>query len=188
MALWEALRLRLVTTGPFFGGAFNPANVTARQVGTATFTLLDATTARLVYTVDGVSVTKNITRQTWRTNTITGPFVGGRVGNYTNCTTAASNGFRQEEGNLSILQIGAAVSIFLTGAESCTFNGTYAQAGRIGTLTAGTYSCNSGTTGTFTATEIEASLHGMTMRMDMQSNLCHWNGRMGGLRAGTVGL
>lgn len=54
------------TTGPYFGGPFNPASVTVRQVGTATFTLTDATNARFDYSVDGVNVSKVLTRQTWK--------------------------------------------------------------------------------------------------------------------------
>lgn len=175
------------TTGPYFGGPFNPATVTVRQVGTATFTLLNATTARFVYSVDGVNVTKDLTRQTWKTNAIGGAFLGGRVGNYSGCTDGSANGYRQEDGNLSILQLGSAVTIFLTGAESCTYNGSYSQLGRMGSLS-GTFSCNTGTSGNFSATELEAGVSGLTMRATMQSSVCQWSGRMGGLRTGPAGL
>jgi hypothetical protein len=58
------------TTGPYFGGAFNPASVNVRQVGTLTFdgtcTNCDIyTNMRLTYTVDGVTVTKAVQQQTW---------------------------------------------------------------------------------------------------------------------------
>ena len=58
------------TSGPYFGGAFNPSAVSVRQAGTLTF---DATCAncniynamQLTYTVDGVTVTKTVQQQTW---------------------------------------------------------------------------------------------------------------------------
>jgi len=49
-------------TGPPFT-AFDPAQVVATQVGTATFTFTDADTAQFAYTVNGISQTKEITRE-----------------------------------------------------------------------------------------------------------------------------
>jgi hypothetical protein len=49
-------------TGPPFG-AFDPAQVAPAQVGTATFTFTDANTAQFAYTVNGISQTKEITRE-----------------------------------------------------------------------------------------------------------------------------
>jgi hypothetical protein len=51
------------TTGPYFGGAFNPANVAVTPAGTATFQFTDFSHASFTYTVDGVTATKAIERQ-----------------------------------------------------------------------------------------------------------------------------
>lgn len=59
------------TTGPYFGGTFNPGSVGVRQVGTLTF---DAScsgcntwsNAQLTYTVDGVAVAKTVQQQAWK--------------------------------------------------------------------------------------------------------------------------
>jgi len=51
------------TTGPAFGPTFNPSAVTPFEVGTATFVFTDANNGSLSYTVNGVSGSKNITRQ-----------------------------------------------------------------------------------------------------------------------------
>jgi hypothetical protein len=52
------------TTGPAFNAVpFNPTQVTPTQVGTGTLTFSDANNAMFAYTVNGVSQTKNITRQ-----------------------------------------------------------------------------------------------------------------------------
>lgn len=47
-------------TGPYFGGTFNPANVTSRRVGTMSFNGPSFNAGTLTYNVDGVPVTKAI--------------------------------------------------------------------------------------------------------------------------------
>ena len=51
------------TTGPAFGGAFNPQQVVSTPVGTASFTFSDANTGTFTATVNGATVSKPITRQ-----------------------------------------------------------------------------------------------------------------------------
>ena len=52
------------TTGPPFNSVpFNPANVVATAVGTATFTFADGNDATFAYTVNGISQQKAITRE-----------------------------------------------------------------------------------------------------------------------------
>jgi hypothetical protein len=52
------------TTGPPFNASpFDPAKVTAQEVGTATFTFTDGNNATFAYTLDGVTQSKAITRQ-----------------------------------------------------------------------------------------------------------------------------
>ena len=52
------------TTGPPFNSVpFNPANVAATAVGTATFTFADGNDATFAYTVNGVAQQKTITRE-----------------------------------------------------------------------------------------------------------------------------
>jgi len=55
------------TTGPAFSAVpFNPAQVAITAVGTATFTFADGNHASFAYTVNGVTQTKQITRQIFR--------------------------------------------------------------------------------------------------------------------------
>ena len=55
------------TTGPPFNAVpFNPAAVVATNVGTMTLTFTDGNTATFAYTVNGVSQTKAITREVFR--------------------------------------------------------------------------------------------------------------------------
>jgi len=52
------------TTGPAFNSVpFNPANVAATAVGSATFTFTDGNTGTFAYTVNGVTQTQAITRE-----------------------------------------------------------------------------------------------------------------------------
>lgn len=172
------------TNGPWFGGSFNPNAVGVRQVGTVTFTGTSVSTGTLAYTVDGVSVTKSITRQTWKVNDITGEFMGAFIGTYFNCSRAADNGYAEVPVNVSIARSGSTYSARLTGTGfSCTYTGPYTQQGRMGTL-AGTYNCSDGSIGTVLAFEIEAGLSGITARAQTTDQFCSWSGRFGGVRRG----
>jgi len=51
------------TTGPAFGPAFDPTKIQVFSVGSVTLSFSDANQGTLSYTVNGVSGTKNITRQ-----------------------------------------------------------------------------------------------------------------------------
>ncbi|MFZ3322624.1 MAG: S53 family peptidase [Usitatibacter sp.] len=56
------------TTGPAFNSVpFNPANVAATSVGSATFTFANGNSAQFAYTVGSVSQTKTITREVFAT-------------------------------------------------------------------------------------------------------------------------
>lgn len=50
------------TTGPYFGGAFNPAQVGIAQVGTASLTFDNYASGTFAYTIEGVAGTKAISR------------------------------------------------------------------------------------------------------------------------------
>ncbi len=50
------------TTGPYFGGTFDPAKVTRTIAGEGTLTFSDRDTGTFTYTVDGVTATKTISR------------------------------------------------------------------------------------------------------------------------------
>jgi hypothetical protein len=145
------------TTGPFLGGAFNPAAVGIRTVGTATLTLaLDA--GALTYSVDGVSVSKTIQRQTFRANNLAGSYIGA-----TSVTsTCAGQPTRLENAATFVINhVNASISIAasLNNGRTCTYSGTYDQKGRMGKID-GTASCSNGTQGSFRAFEVEAGYAG----------------------------
>ena len=66
------------TTGPYFGTMpFNPANVIATKVGTMTWAAQTVNTGTLTYNVNGVTVVKNIVRETLVNDDFSGHFGGG---------------------------------------------------------------------------------------------------------------
>jgi hypothetical protein len=71
------------TTGPAFGGAFDPARVTRTPVGKLTFTVWDTDRADVVATVDGVTIRKSLSKQQFA---LPMPvcFVGGEPGSLPN--------------------------------------------------------------------------------------------------------
>ena len=169
------------TSGPWFGAAFNPVLVTTQPVGTITFTGTSPTTATLSYTVSGVTVNKNITRQTWRNETLAGVYQGATIGAYSGC---ASNGaYDSAASSFTITQAASSVTIseFGTGYQ-CTYVGNYTQAGRMGTVT-GTGSCSPGNVAeVFTLSEVQVSPEGLTGRLVTDAGACRFTGRIGGLR------
>jgi len=80
------------TIGPWLGGAFNPGAVGIRQVGTVTFRQSQYYAGVLSYTVDGVAVTKNIQRLTYRHINLGGSYYGAitRLASST-CSSGASS-------------------------------------------------------------------------------------------------
>lgn len=171
------------TTGPYFGAStFNPSQVNTRLVGTATFSFASPLAATLAYSVDGVTVNKSINRQTWRTENVAGTFIGGTVGTYSGCS---SNGYFEEIALLSIAQTGSSITMVHAGTgASCTYTGSYSQAGRMGSIE-GSLACANGASGSFTMTEVHVTQSGMTAKGTLNlGGSCRWSGRFGGLRRG----
>jgi hypothetical protein len=176
------------TTAPYFGGAFNAANVTNRPVGTITFNASQISQATLTYSVDGVNVSKAVTRQTWRAENIAGTYAGGTTGTWAGCASAR-NGYQESFVTLTVAQDNLAINMREDGAGgtggtyTCNYNGNYTQDGRMGTIT-GNAVCSDGVNQSFTATEVQGGLQGLSMRLQTTrfGDTCTFNGRTGGMR------
>ena len=138
------------TTGPYFGGPFNPASVVETVVGAMTFTLTGLGTGSLAYNVGATNVSRTIHRQPlalednsdeYRVLTSISNSVGGL-----GCAGFAFD--PAELSRLSIYQAGTAAAItvwFNDGPVACTSNpAAYSQVGRIGQYQ-GTLTCPGGT-------------------------------------------
>lgn len=181
------------TTGPYFGATWT-GTATPVQVGTMTVAFNSPTSATLNYTVDGTSVTKNITRQTWRINNISGNYLGGITAIGNNCSDSRNNGQAVLIfGNLRITQSGNTgltmriEFVSNTGVTSfCNMNGTMSQSGKLGAVSGATWSCTFGSTagnqGTFNLSAIDVTNNGMSSTFTGQDQFCTYTGRFGGLR------
>jgi hypothetical protein len=170
------------TAGPWFGGTFDPSAVTNRVVGTAAFALRAVDAGTLAYSVDGVAVTKDVVRQTWRNNNLTGSYLGALATTGTGCGSS-DDGYDEEDMTFTITHSGTALAMSIqTGGETCNVDAATSQAGKMTAIT-GTVTCD-GNTGTFEAIEVEANVSGITGRVRTQFGSCVQQGRFGGIRRG----
>jgi hypothetical protein len=173
------------TSGPWFGGVFDPSAANVFEVGTATFRWGAISVGTLTYSVSGVTVTKSIQRQTWRTNNLNGTYIGASAGTYSGIC-AGGIGYSEEVGLISLSHSGSVATMTLAPSTGgfCNYSGQYVQRGRMGDL-AGAVNCSNGATGQFTAFEIEGSISAFSARAIVQFGSCRWEGRLGGLRRGS---
>lgn len=182
---WSGTLYR-TTGGTYFGSPWNPATVARPAVGTITLTFSSPNSATLTYSVNGVNVTKSITRFTWRFQQLAGHYIGGLTANGTNCRTVA-NGPILAFDNLSVAQNGTQVTmtvIYFTGPTTqaqWTFTGVYTGSGKLGTIT-GTFTATTGNAGSFTLSAINASPSGFSGLFSGSDQYCTYNGYFGGTR------
>lgn len=175
-----------VTNGPWLGAQpYNPALFGGRIVGTLTWTGTSVTTGTLSYSVDGVSVTKNVVRQTLVNDDFNGNYDGGLHEVFGNCANPGNNGAFATAGLVDVHQAGTAITINtypIVGA-GCTYSGTLSQYGQMGDIT-GTYACTNGLFGTFHAFELQVNISGFTGRFTDNATAlqCSGSGWFGGLR------
>lgn len=176
------------TQGPYFGVSFSPSAVALTQVGTATLQFGLPNNATLSYNVNGTPVTKQIVRQTWGVNDLTGPYSGWRVtrGVAAGGCVATSNPTVTALTGIELAHSGSAFSMRGTSGDagSCQFTGDYSQAGHLG-ASSGTYSCSSGLQGSYRLSEIEGTLHGFFARYSGTERGCPVEGHLGAVRSTT---
>jgi hypothetical protein len=149
--------------GPFYGGAYDQNTVTERQAGTATFTLTDIGHGTLTYTIDGITVTKQMERLTFKYEDFSGNYLGGFTANRSGCTPTSLNGVVSNPIALTVTQTGANILMvaMTNDGGTCSFDGTYSQTGKLGAAS-GTFSCSSGSSGAFIMSEMAPTIGGFT--------------------------
>ena len=159
-------------TGPYFANFFNPAAVSGRSVGTVKLTAY-IYQATLEYTIDGVTVNKSISRQTFRNNDMTGQYMGAIKQNQTSCNAPATNGEVNSNTELGIVNTDTTFAMTLRQPDgsTCIYSGDYKQAGRLG-RSQGEYTCPGGLTGTYDFFELEATLQGFSGSFIARNNTC----------------
>lgn len=178
------------TTGPVVTSAtFNPSAVGVRDVGQIDFEYVRPSNGTITYTVDGMTVSKHVVRQTWSTPDITGEFFLNRVlraHGYCNGVNPSNQPSLNEPGIMTVSRSGDAVQISVRPVApstlSCTYTGTASQDGRMGHVS-GTFSCNDGTSGPFTLNEVQVNNWGFTSWLQVNVNGCFRSGPFGGVRS-----
>jgi len=183
------------TQGPSFVGAFDPARVIPREVGSARVSFTTPGTAVLTYVVDGVSVTKQISRQGWRAPDVTGDFKGGLFATATATTCSLGLPSVSYPGSFTVTRTGETLTIesaFNPGfsdSGTCRYTGTAVPSGSQLSVPNGTYRCEfentNVTTGTFQLTGIEVGPNGFSGRYrGVEGAACVHAGYFGGMRRG----
>ena len=176
-----------VGTGTFFGAPWTGIG-NVQTVGTLTFTFNSVTTAAMAYTVNGTSVSKNILRQSWSSDVLSGTYVGAVRGFGPAC---GATGVRVP-GTLTVTHTPPAIAMTLDfsvppNSGRCSYQGTYSQTGSVGSISGGAYHCDvngvsNAVTGSFTVDEIRATRNGWLGRLAVVSPQCNYNGYMGGVK------
>lgn len=191
-----------LTNGPHYAAEWNPLAMGYLRVGTLTFDATTVNDATLTYTVDGTTVTKNVTRQLWRYEDIGGNYYGGFVWDNASCTNPADNDHHEIFGSMQFnhnadntirmdMQIsgitnnGAAQAVPANASGIIT--GAYSQSGHMGQVQ-GTFTFIVGTdtgSASWTLFEIEVGINGITGRfvgVDNGTEACRYDGRFGAVR------
>ncbi len=164
------------STGPYFGGTFNPALVENVRAGTAIFQATGVEHATLTYRIGSAVVIKEIDRYRLRDENLAGNYIGGTSDVTSNCQVPSNNGFRSEESGLfTVTQVGSAVTIR---SPSCTYNGTYAGVGQVGRVDA-SYTCTTGAVGTVSFFDLRAEVSGILGRYRGHGSNCDFDGNIG---------
>ena len=180
------------TTGPYFGaGSFNPANVIATQTGNMTVAFANQYSGSLVYSVGGVTVNKQIVRQTFAEQNIAGKYLGGLTAQGSNCRNSP-NGPILIFDTMTVSQTGRNVSMLVqftstNGSSSqCTFAGTLTAQGRVAQIGNGTWTCtfggSPGNVGTFAMDMVDANQNGFNSKFTGSDQFCSYNGYFGGVK------
>jgi hypothetical protein len=185
------------TTGPYYGAPFTSPTeppVVTREAGTFSFQGTSPTTATLTYVADGVTVTKSIQRLALASHNLAGSYIGSFLSVQGNCANPSSNGPFNGSGAFTIVHNPPAPEVTITAVLTdnlvnftCTYQGSYSQLGRIGSI-AGTFECSSGQAGTWNANEIEVSTLGGILGRYAATNAapaCQITGGFGGLKPST---
>jgi hypothetical protein len=158
------------TRGPYFATPpFNPDLVAVVPVGSLTFSSPSTSTALLIYSVRGVTVTKNVQRQTLVNENFNGSYTGVYAVTRSSCSNPLNNGSQDFLTAFTIVQAGPAMTISASttngvAVNACTFNGAYSQTGSIGGFS-GTYSCSDGESGTISFAEMTAQRFAISGRL-----------------------
>jgi hypothetical protein len=188
-------------TGPAFSQPFNTAP-DIREAGQLALDFLNPNVALLTYSAEGVTVSKQIERLTFRVPPIAGSYYGGLSTQVSRCSDPNLQGPFDFVGPLTVTESGddATLRVSTTAfgglTSSCTFNGKRRQAGRSGALE-GTYTCNliNGSddrgeniarvvrNGSFVMERMTVAGYGFSSKFVSVDQDCTYSGQFGGVKS-----
>jgi hypothetical protein len=169
--------------GPWYGAAWNPSAVSVATLGSATFTFTDKKTLNLQYTANSGVVTKTLTRFTYGAQRLAGDFYGSELGQPSNC----SNNDRYYTTSLfRVSTAGNTMTIVQetqgsVGVTSCTLTGAFQQYGT-NVEASGNYTCSTGASGTWRATDGLFGDEAFSLRVTAQNGTCRVDATYTGAR------
>jgi hypothetical protein len=143
------------TSGPAYFNSFNPNSVGIRKVGRIIFVPRNEGEAGISYEVDGLTVNKNIERQTFKTPNLTDTWLGNYRQRVSGCDSSASSSNGTFNTPFSLRINDSSTSTLINGTFTinsttlCAFSGTRNNFGKIFNII-GNYSCPSGGGGPMT--------------------------------------
>ncbi len=171
------------TAGPSFAApVFAPWTVTRRLVGALTLAPMSAETAALQYSVDGVAVTKTVTRQPLRGDDFSGRYAVLVQRVTAHCADGGANRDETVAETLAVTQSGAVLDMAWTSASRvCRFSGNITQAGSLA-ATSTSYACSDGEEGTMAWFELTLRNGVLAGRFQGHgiSNGCDYRGQFSG--------
>lgn len=164
------------------GGAAHTApwagsSIVATRAGSMTLTFTSNDSGSMSYTIDGISASKQITRQIFgppppAAASLAGTWYGAIIEARSNCTQAQNNGNRATYGQYDIgMGVGGSGAIFITLSGvtglQCTYSGSFSSNGA--RLSAGgTLSCNDGKRGTWQTSSVGVQPRNMSLELNVQ--------------------
>jgi len=173
-----------VTNGSWFGAPYEASKVTYRRVGAMNYVPQDTAGGAVTFTIDGVVVTKQISRVTLRLDTYAGIYQGTYKIVASGCSDPTASGTFLIDAVFTVTQGNNALSVVTSEADgnSCTYPGDYKQLGQFG-QSVGTFTCTNGIKGGNLFFEMNVTPTDFRGRISGSDNLgCTLTGSFAGVR------
>jgi hypothetical protein len=171
------------TTGPAFNAAgYNVSQVTVSTVGSATFSFEDPYSGTFVYSVNGVTVSQRISRQTYANLPVGGSYHAVSLRGRSGCTDPSLNGNSYVFARDIELSVSGPILTYRysyndadgTVAGTCSASAPYTQYGSLLHFAA-PFTCSNGTAGNLTMSDMKVAASGLLGKIVWEYNATNFN-------------